>query len=163
MKFAEGMVGRYLRRLGLDLYRFEPIYTGAMGQYFYIVNLDKKEFLHPHKFGDGLKLWEIGCSSMGTLAGLTLLLGTSSGIDSELAGRWAGNRIAIIGDYDESPEFGGIYNKCGLDEETNQPGEYEDISYDVVRVMAAADLLRDTESEWLKGIWARDGFKLETK
>ena len=45
-----------------------------MGQYFLIVNLDKKEYLHPHKFGDGLKLLEFGCSSQGTLTALTLLL-----------------------------------------------------------------------------------------
>jgi len=31
-----------------------------MGQYFLILNLDKKEYLHPHKLGSGYKLWEIG-------------------------------------------------------------------------------------------------------
>jgi len=25
-----------------------------MGQYYYVVNVDKKEFLYPHKFGDGI-------------------------------------------------------------------------------------------------------------
>ena len=29
-----------------------------MGQYHYTVNLDKKEYLVPHKLGDGLKLLE---------------------------------------------------------------------------------------------------------
>ncbi len=31
-----------------------------MGQYYYIVNIDKHEYLHPHKFNDGLKLLEAG-------------------------------------------------------------------------------------------------------
>ena len=82
-----------------------------MGQYFYIVNLDKQEFLHPHCFGDGLKLMEFGCSPTGTMLGLALLLRRSSesgggdfpGSDPEgLLGRWAGDRIVVIGDYDES-------------------------------------------------------------
>jgi hypothetical protein len=38
-----------------------------MGQYYLIVNLDKKQFLHPHKCGDGLKLLEFGTSANGTL------------------------------------------------------------------------------------------------
>ena len=31
-----------------------------MGQYFKVLNLDKKEYLHPHCCGDGLKLMEFG-------------------------------------------------------------------------------------------------------
>ena len=29
-----------------------------MGQYWKAVNLDKREFVHPHRLGCGLKLWE---------------------------------------------------------------------------------------------------------
>jgi hypothetical protein len=85
-----------------------------MGQYFLVVNLDKKEFIHPHKFGDGLKLLEFGCSSCSTLTALTLLLRKSNeggGGDfhefekCELVGSWAGDRIVIIGDYDESKVY----------------------------------------------------------
>lgn len=50
-----------------------------MGQYYYIVNLDKKEYLHPHRFGDGLKLLEMACSSSGVLAGLSILLADGNG------------------------------------------------------------------------------------
>ena len=86
-----------------------------MGQYFLIVNLDKKQFIHPHTFRDGLKLLEFGCSSHGTLTALTLLLRNSSeggGGDfhefenCDLVGSWAGDRIVIIGDYDQS----GLYH-----------------------------------------------------
>ncbi len=50
-----------------------------MGQYYYIVNIDKKQFLYPHKFDDGLKLMEFGQSSGGTLLGLTILLASGNG------------------------------------------------------------------------------------
>ena len=68
-----------------------------MGQYFYIVNLDKSEKLHPHKFDDGLKMSELNNS----LTALSMLLATGEGIE----GRWAGDRIAVIGDYNANPEL----------------------------------------------------------
>lgn len=40
-----------------------------MGQYHYVVNLDKKQYLRPHRFGDGLKLLEFGSSGQGTMLG----------------------------------------------------------------------------------------------
>jgi len=107
-----------------------------MGQYYYIVNIDKHEHLHPHKFDDGLKLLEFGCSAYGVMTALAILLADGngrgggdiciSGPVSELgepkphqlvdhrydidgkpyetrvpksAGRWAGDRIVITGDY----------------------------------------------------------------
>lgn len=83
-----------------------------MGQYYYIVNLDKKEFLHPHKFGDGLKLLEFGCSANGTLTGLAILLadGNNRGggdlhSDNPIIGSWAGDRIVIAGDYANGGKF----------------------------------------------------------
>ncbi len=44
-----------------------------MGQYWMVVNLDRKEFLHPHKLGCGLKIWEQIASSVGTGTALLLL------------------------------------------------------------------------------------------
>lgn len=89
-----------------------------MGQYHFICNLDREEYLDPHRFGDGLKLFEFGSSAGGTLTGLAVLLSEQNGrgggdlaprtdADPERAahlmnkyvGRWAGDRIAIIGDY----------------------------------------------------------------
>ena len=72
---------------------------------FYIVNLDKKEYLHPHKMGSGLKLWEICASNMPRV--LPYLLekstdGSVAGDAGENLGRWAGDRIVVIGDYDDS-------------------------------------------------------------
>jgi hypothetical protein len=83
-----------------------------MGQYYYVVNIDKKEFLHPHKFGDGLKLLEFGCSRDGTLTALAILLSQGNGrgggdlnADDDLIGSWAGDRIVIAGDYADGGDF----------------------------------------------------------
>lgn len=80
-----------------------------MGQYYYVVNLDKKQYLHPHKFGDGLKAVEFA-SGYNTMRALAYLLtksdeggGGDYGDDpSGVAGSWAGDRIWIVGDYDSS-------------------------------------------------------------
>ncbi|MEM7117576.1 MAG: hypothetical protein AAF614_34405 [Chloroflexota bacterium] len=99
-----------------------------MGQYYLIANLDRREYLNPLKSGDGLKLREFGFSAYGTMSALALLLAKSSGtgggdFESEMTGAWAGNRIVIIGDYDES----GLFQQVS--------DEYADISLDLVRVM----------------------------
>ena len=82
-----------------------------MGQYYLVVNVDKREFLHPHKMGDGLKLMEFGNSGDGTMLALALLLADGcrrggdyharkgSTPDPALIGRWKGDRIVIAGDY----------------------------------------------------------------
>lgn len=86
-----------------------------MGQHYYVVNLDKRQFLDPRTFDDGRKLLEFGCSSDGTMNGLALLLavgngrgcGDWSGDDPKsLVGSWAGDRIALPGDYVEAGEVG---------------------------------------------------------
>lgn len=90
-----------------------------MGQYHLPVNLDKHEYLHPHRLGDGLKLLEFGMSGFGTMAALTALLDTSQAEH----GRWAGDRIAIVGDYAEAGDMAeefhaeSIYSRCGSTED----------------------------------------------
>jgi len=148
-----------------------------MGQYFIIVNETKKEYLHPHKFDDGLKLLEFGLSSYGTLFALALLLRQGVGEDGDFSsgggdytsplwhkfvrpqydnrdeltkhgksfeeasdminmsikhntpkelweylGHWVGDAIAIVGDYDESKRWAGVYDGKG----------YTDISHKVI-------------------------------
>jgi hypothetical protein len=80
-----------------------------MGQSYLLANLDKKEFIDPHGLGDGSKLWEFAFRDHGpTNVAIALLLAkrsTFSGADLELvggrAGSWCGNRIAIVGLYDD--------------------------------------------------------------
>jgi hypothetical protein len=104
-----------------------------MGQYHIVANLDKKELLHPHQFGDGLKMLEFGHSGY-TMTGLTILLAcshnrgggdlhveTETPITKHILGRWAGDRIAIIGDYSQPDDY------PGLDQETIDAVWNEDI------------------------------------
>jgi hypothetical protein len=122
-----------------------------MGQYHYICNLDKKEYLHPHDFGDGLKLMEFGCSGEGTLLGLTILLAASNGRgggdlrseDTEYVGRWVGDRLAIIGDYYEHSD---VQDKMGFDAGNDNPwnegpaghSDWTNISAQVIAVANSA-------------------------
>jgi len=83
-----------------------------MGQYFVVANLDKKQYLHPHVFNDGLKLGEFSHSSDGTMAALAFLLADNPDRydnDDGLIGSWCGDRIAVVGDDgDSSPSYGEI-------------------------------------------------------
>jgi len=108
-----------------------------MGQYWYVVNLDKREFINPHDLGAGLKLCEQLGTYPGTGAALIVLCAAMpearGGGDFDMdknwhgperkfpehnvepgpmpeeypaiarrtIGRWAGNRIALVGDYAE--------------------------------------------------------------
>jgi len=86
-----------------------------MGQYWVIVNIDKKEFINPHKLGCGAKQLEIASSEVINIA-LVMLLSSHpeerGGGDFEIKGnsrraigRWAGDRIVIIGDYAEDTDI----------------------------------------------------------
>ena len=83
-----------------------------MGQYYKIVNLDKKEFLDTYTFNDGAKLLEFGCSSEGTLTALAILLADGNGrgggdlhSENPIIGSWAGDSIIIAGDYADEQKF----------------------------------------------------------
>lgn len=83
-------------------------------QLFLIVNLDKREYVHPHALGMGMELKQI-CThrAIGVLA---YLLRDSDFFDGDqdvpaesvvdkrrrfpMAGRWAGNSIVLVGNHD---------------------------------------------------------------
>jgi len=139
-----------------------------MGQYWMVVNLDKREFVCPHKLGAGLKLREQLAAHPGTGAALLILCAAQrekrgggdfylrenwhgperkfpehnttpgpmpDGLSAEgvaepyptlaarTIGRWAGDRIALVGDYAEdadlAPEHNAstIYEKCSEETE----------------------------------------------
>lgn len=110
-----------------------------MGQYWLPVNLDRREFIHPHKLGCGLKLVEQLTGTGGVGDALVVLLAampdSRGGGDFDLGlegakdviGRWAGDRIALVGDYAEDedldPPDGAsmIFHRCS-------EGSFEDIS-----------------------------------
>ena len=122
-----------------------------MGQYHFIVNLDKREFINPHKLGVGLKACEQLWSPAGTAQALFVLLVCSNGrgggdlaetqgVNERVIGRWAGDRIAVVGDYAEDYDIKAplhdpvstIYDLC-------YQGAYREISA-LVRPVLAAEL-----------------------
>lgn len=152
-----------------------------MGQYWIPINLDKKEFIEPHKLGTGLKLWEQLANHPGTGAALIVLCAAMplprGGGDFDMTenwhgpertfpehnvspgpmpskypseaqqviGRWAGDRIALVGDYAEDSDLKAdypastLYARCRPKTETafadapvegtfgywNQEGQYQ--------------------------------------
>jgi hypothetical protein len=107
-----------------------------MGQYWKPVNIDKREFIHPHQLGDGLKLREFLGSTTTTALGVLLAAmperrggGDLPDHDGTVVGRWAGDRIAIVGDYAEAGDIPGspipanvLYGlTCGNAEGDEQP------------------------------------------
>jgi hypothetical protein len=83
-----------------------------MGQYHIVVNLDKQQVVHPHKIGCGLKLWEQLASQISTGTALIILLASGSNGDGggdicedPIVGSWRGDRIAFVGDYDDSTKY----------------------------------------------------------
>ena len=82
-----------------------------MGQYHLPVNLDKKEFLMPHRLGAGLKQWEQLVNSPSTPQAMFILTCASNNRGGgdirphDVLGRWAGDRIAVVGDYSEDSDL----------------------------------------------------------
>jgi hypothetical protein len=135
-----------------------------MGQYYRLVNLDKKEFVNPRKLGIGLKAWEILANHPGIGAAMIVLCishpeprgGGDLNMTSELAqrviGRWAGDRVTLVGDYAEAGDLpkrfnvDTIYGRCiASEDESHLPHAvgvvtktlYRDISEDVRAVIGA--------------------------
>ena len=115
-----------------------------MGQYYYIANLDKKEYLHPHRCGDGLKLLEFGLSSCGTMSALAILLADGNGrgggdlrTENPIVGTWAGDRIVVTGDYADEGRFGAPDGKTlmGMIDED----EWRDVSGHAMEALADDD------------------------
>lgn len=94
-----------------------------MGEYFILVNEDKKEYICPHCINGLAKLWEWCSNQQGSI--LAFLVAKSDS-NSEIAkykyaGHWAGDRILLVGDYDSS----GLYHKAKQ--------EYKNISIEVAK------------------------------
>jgi hypothetical protein len=80
-----------------------------MGQHYLVVNPQKRQYLDPTRFGDGLRLMEFGAAGAGTMMGLAILLADGNGrgegdlrSESPIVGSWAGNPIVVAGDYAEN-------------------------------------------------------------
>ena len=108
-----------------------------MGQYHKTYNITKREFIHPHRINNGLKLMEQIGGAKSTADALFLLLANSNGRGGGDArphpaiGRWAGDQIVVQGDYadEKDPAF--------ISEEEREG--YTDISGMVADMLAGID------------------------
>lgn len=114
-----------------------------MGQYYKILNLDKRQYIHPHRFRDGMKLLEFGSSACGTMCGLAVLLAEGNGRGGgdlpgghPIIGSWARCRIVVAGDYADREEGSdlNLYGQCAQD-------DWVDVSSDVVAALCGDRLL----------------------
>ncbi|MBI3852722.1 MAG: hypothetical protein HY298_20910 [Verrucomicrobia bacterium] len=142
-----------------------------MGQYLYLINLDKKQVVHPHQIGNGLKLHEqIGWRYSTSTAPVMLLASSSKdggrgGGDFHakhpLVGSWAGDRIAFVGDYAEPDDLPGcdaalLYAQCNAAcnprEADRRPAgwqEWTNLSAQVREMMMAEFHLRYVGEGWM--------------
>ena len=105
-----------------------------MGQYFKLVNMDRKEVVNPWKIGSGVKFWEWMANPHGRVL-LWLLRQSNEGGGGDIAdrdeyttlGRWAGDRRTLIGDYDASGLWDASNTK-DADGAFIERSEYRDIS-----------------------------------
>lgn len=86
-----------------------------MGQYHITMNYTKKEYVHPHRIGLGLKMGEQVGDFHATMGDILFLLVACShnrgggdvpteGIE-HVVGRWTGDRIVVFGDYSEQSDL----------------------------------------------------------
>ena len=80
-----------------------------MGQYYLICNLDKREYLHPSRWNEGMKAREwLWSGTLSRALSVLLIDGDGRGggdANCSFSGRWAGDRIAIAGDYGDDGKF----------------------------------------------------------
>ena len=141
-----------------------------MGQYHYLINLDKKQLVHPHEIGNGLKLQEQIGWPYATATVLVMLLAASSRdggrgggdfrANHALVGAWAGDRVAFIGDYAASDDLPGldaplIYEQCNTACHPDKLGakpkgweQWTDISVRVREMMTAEFRIRYAGEGW---------------
>ncbi len=141
-----------------------------MGQYHYLVNLDKKQVIQPCQIGNGMKLQEQIGWAYSTATVLVMLLaasnkhgGRGSGdfyVNHPLVGSWAGDRIAFVGDYAASTDLPGldaplIYEQCkaacsATTKGDRPPGweQWTNISPQVREMMAAEFHIQYTGKGW---------------
>lgn len=122
-----------------------------MSQYWIPVNLTKREYVHPHKPATGLQLWEQVANHPGTGAALLVLCAAmpqqrGGGVVAPhpIIGRWAGDRVALVGDYAEDSDLqdspvpaSTIYGLCHSAEEDPSLGDarWTDVTSQVCEVL----------------------------
>lgn len=80
-----------------------------MGQYFALVNLDKKQWIHAHRIGNGLKIGEQTNWKYSTEVVAGLLMQEMEDESNSLIGSWHNDRrVGFVGDYGDSHAVGEV-------------------------------------------------------
>ena len=83
-----------------------------MGQYFLIVNKDKKQFLDAWKFGEGVEtLQAVSGYHAQAVALLTCRMEDVRDTNNNLLGSWSGDFVAAVGEYASPKRRGTIFTK----------------------------------------------------
>lgn len=115
-----------------------------MGQLHYIINLDKKEWFSARNMGRGAKLSEQAINGGGSAGALLLLLAATNGrgggdvYPDPLVGSWAGDRIAVIGEYVKEDDIPGIDAKAMMLDVFDDDTEWRDLSDDLTGLLNVA-------------------------
>jgi hypothetical protein len=123
-----------------------------MGQYHVLVNLDKEEVVSPHGLGLGLKQYEHLGEFNGTLADamyiLTMTSPNRSGgdlPDTGISGRWAGDRVVVLGDYTSDEDLSDYPNASLL---FNATDKWVDITDLVATAFESVFRIKITGEGW---------------
>jgi hypothetical protein len=102
-----------------------------MGQYFLIVNTDKKQFIDAWKFGEGVEILQaVSGYHAQALALLTCDMSQVRDRDGTLLGSWSGDQIIAAAEYASTNENDAVRNPYKLARE-----EFEDISYKALAML----------------------------
>lgn len=110
-----------------------------MGQYFLIVNINKKQFLNAYKFGEGIAdLQTVSGYHAQALALLTCRMDELRNTKDTLIGSWSEDLIVATGEY-ASPDKYKIKTSTNDNPERNlyrmAQSEFEDISYKALAML----------------------------
>jgi hypothetical protein len=104
-----------------------------MGQYFLVVNTDKKQFIDAWKFGEGVAyLQAVSGYHAQAVALLTCRMDQVRGTEGNLLGSWSGDNVIVAAEYSLTGNDGVERNlyKTARD-------EFEDISYKALAMLCA--------------------------
>jgi len=131
-----------------------------MGQYHAVVNLDKKEFISPWDMGSGAKAWEQAANSYTTPAGMFMLMvcpkprGGGDFAQNDVAGRWHGDRVVIVGDYAEAGDMETV-DASNIWGDLFEGDEYTNISVMTLENLITEGTAFDVQLQALKEALAR--------
>ena len=122
-----------------------------MGQYHVLANLDKKEVVTPHGLGMGLKQWEHigGTASLADAQYILTMTSPNRGggdlPETGISGRWAGDRVVVLGDYTTDADLPNVPNAGSLWGETDK---WVDITDFVATAFEAVFSIKITGEGW---------------